>query len=52
MNLKVGKVFFGLWFQRFQSMIIWPIAFGPGVWYHGREGKAEEAAPPALWEAD
>jgi hypothetical protein len=35
-NLKGGRVYFGLWFQRFQSMITWPCF----LWLSG------EAAPP------
>jgi hypothetical protein len=30
-NLKGGKVYFGSWFQKFQSMAIWTYCFGPVV---------------------
>jgi hypothetical protein len=30
-NLKGRKIYFGFWFQRFQSLLLVPVAFGPVV---------------------
>lgn len=43
-QLKRGQVYFGLWFQKFLSMVTWPITFGPlrgrTLW---QEGVTKEA---------